>query len=102
MERSNGEERTESKCRKDKDYDLRYRTGPDKPEVVASFCYLGDMLSAAGGCELSTTTRVKTAWKKFKNLLLILSSRHLSFKTLAVCKALVCGAQCSMPARLGH
>ena len=126
MERSNGEERTESKCRKDKDYDLRYGTGPpaelgefpcavcctgvgsnsifcngckhwvhkkcsglkrlkkdpdyrctqckgfarpldgrpqkevqvglDKLEVVASFCYLGDMLSAAGGCELSTPT----------------------------------------------
>ena len=29
---------------------------PDKLEVVASFCYLGDMLSAADGCELSTTT----------------------------------------------
>ena len=29
---------------------------PDKLEVVASFCYLGDMLLAAGGCELSTTT----------------------------------------------
>ena len=29
--------------------------GPDKLEVVASICYLGDMLSAAGGCELSTT-----------------------------------------------
>ena len=41
---------------------------PDKVEVVASFCYLGDMLSAAGGCELSATTRVKTAWKKFKEL----------------------------------
>ena len=39
------------------------------------------MLSAAGGCELSTTTRVKTAWKKFKDLLPVLSSRHLSFKT---------------------
>ena len=25
---SNGEERTESKCRKDKDRDLRYGTGP--------------------------------------------------------------------------
>ena len=50
-------------------------------EVVASFCYLGDMLSAAGGCELSTTTRVKTAWKKFKDLLPVLSSHHLSFKT---------------------
>ena len=34
---------------------------PDKLEVVASFYYLGDMLSAAGGCELSTTTHVKTA-----------------------------------------
>ena len=57
------------------------QVGPDKFEVVASFCHLGDMLSAAGGCELSTTTRVKTAWKKFKNLLPVLSSRHLSFKT---------------------
>ena len=39
------------------------------------------MLSAAGGCELSTTTRVKTAWKKFKELLPVLYSLHLSFKT---------------------
>ena len=30
--------------------------GPDKLEVVGSFCYLGDMLSAAGGWELSTIT----------------------------------------------
>ena len=57
------------------------QVGPDKLEVVASFFYQGDMLSAAGGCELSTTTRVKTAWKKFKDLLPVLSSCHLSFKT---------------------
>ena len=57
------------------------QVGPDKLEVVASFCYLGDMLSAAGGCELSTTTCVKTAWKKFKDLLPVLSSRQLSLKT---------------------
>ena len=57
------------------------QVGSDKLEVVASFCYLGDMLSAVGGCELSNTTRVKTAWKKFKDLLPVLSSRHLSFKT---------------------
>ena len=57
------------------------QVGPDKLEVVASFCYLGDMLSAADGCELSTTARVKTAWKKFKDLLLVLFSPHLSFKT---------------------
>ena len=57
------------------------QVGPDKLEVVASFCYLGDMLSAADGCELSTTIRVKTAWKKFKELKPVLSSRHHSFKT---------------------
>ena len=57
------------------------QVGPDKLEVVASFCYLGDMLSAAGGCELSTTTHVKTAWNKFKEQLPVLSSWYLSFKT---------------------
>ena len=57
------------------------QVGSDKLEVVASFCYLGDMLSAAGGCELSATTCVKTAWKKVKELKPVLSSRHLSFKT---------------------
>ena len=149
MERSNGGERAESKCRKDKYHDLWYGAGSpavfrrvtlcclshwsgqqqhkgckhwvpkkcsglkrltedpdyrctrcqgtahsldgrpqrevqvvsDKLEVVASFCYLGDMLSAASGCELSNTTRVKTASKKFKELKPVLSSRHLSFKT---------------------
>ena len=54
---------------------------PDKLEVVAFFFYLGDMLSAAGGCELSTVPPVKTAWKKFRELKPVLSSRHLSFKT---------------------
>ena len=57
------------------------QVGPDKLRVVASFCYLGDMLSAGGGCEMAVTTRVKTAWKKFRELLPVLTSRHLSFKT---------------------
>ena len=57
------------------------QVGSDKLEVAASVCYLGDMLSAAGGCELSTTTCVKTAWKKFKDLLPVLSLCYLSFKT---------------------
>ena len=39
------------------------------------------ILSTASGCELSTTTHVKTTWKKFKKLLPVLSSYHLSFKT---------------------
>ena len=57
------------------------QVGPDKLEVVASFCYLGDMLSAGGGCEIAVTTRVKTAWKKFRELLSVLTSCHLSKKT---------------------
>ena len=57
------------------------QVGPDKLEVVASFCYLGDMLSAGGGCEMAVTTRVKTAWKKFRELLPVLTFRHLSYKT---------------------
>ena len=56
------------------------QVGPDKLEVVASFCYQGDIHSAASGCKLSSTTRVKTAWKKFKELKPVLCSGHLSLK----------------------
>ena len=35
---------------------------PDKLEVVASFCYVDDILSAGGGCKITITTPVKTAW----------------------------------------
>ena len=31
-------------------------------DVEASFCYLGDMLSAGGGCSLVIITRCCTAW----------------------------------------
>ena len=81
------------------------QVGPDKLEVVASFCYMGDMLSAGEGCEIAVTTRVKTAWKKFRELLPVLTSRHLSYKTVrhvAMYTALACGAPCSMPVKLGH
>ena len=57
------------------------QVAPDKLEVVASFCYLGDMLSAGGGCEIAVTTRVKTALKKFRELLPVLTSCHLTYKT---------------------
>ena len=52
----------------------------NNPDYRCTLCP-GDMLSAARGYELSTTTRVKTAWKKFKDLLPVLSSCHLFFKT---------------------
>ena len=50
-------------------------------DVEPSFCYLGDMLDAGGGCKLAVTTRCRTAWGKFKRLLPILTSRHVSLIT---------------------
>ena len=37
------------------------QVGPDKLDMVASFFYLGDMLSAGGSCKITVTTCVKTA-----------------------------------------
>ena len=67
------------------------QVGPDKLEVVASFCYLGDMLSAGGGCEMAVTTRVKTAWKKFRELLPVLTSRQGHDQTDLQYQARGCG-----------
>ena len=50
-------------------------------DVVPSFCYLGDMLSAGGGCDLAVTTRCSVAWGKFRKLLPILTSKYVSLKT---------------------
>ena len=55
--------------------------GNKKLEVVPEFCYLGDMLSAGGGCELAAITRCKCAWGKFRQLLPLLTNRHLPLLT---------------------
>ena len=55
--------------------------GNEKLEVVSEFCYLGDMLSAGGGCELAAITRCKCAWGKFRQLLPLLTNRHLPLLT---------------------
>ena len=55
--------------------------GNVKLEVVPEFCYLGDMLSAGGGCELAAITRCKCAWGKFRQLLPLLTNRHLLLLT---------------------
>jgi hypothetical protein len=53
----------------------------DSLDVVDAFCYLGDMLSAGGGSELSSCVRIKTAWGKFRQLLPILSNHNLPYAT---------------------
>ena len=47
-------------------------------DVESEFCYLGDMLSASGGCTQAIIARCRVAWGKFRKLLPILTSRHLS------------------------
>ena len=69
-------------------------------DVVDSFCYVGDMLSANGGCELSSIIRAKTAWHKFRELLPILTSRAIPIKTrgkvynVCVRSAMLYGSEC--------
>ncbi|XP_057307369.1 uncharacterized protein LOC130645400 [Hydractinia symbiolongicarpus] len=49
-------------------------------EIVENFCYLGDMLGSEGGVGRSVTCRIGSAWKKFRELLPLLTSRVLSIE----------------------
>ena len=53
----------------------------EKVEAVPEFCYLGDIISAGGGCELAAVTRCKSAWGKFQQLLPHLTTRNLPLLT---------------------
>ena len=50
-------------------------------DVEQNFCYLGDILCAGRGCKLAIITRCGIAWGKFKRLLPILTSKHVSLRT---------------------
>ena len=50
-------------------------------EKVSSFCYLGDLVGQHGECFDATTARIRSAWKKFRDLLPILTCRGLSLKS---------------------
>ena len=54
--------------------------GENMYEVVDQFCYLGDMISAGGGAEASLVSQVRSGWKKFRELLPLLTSRVFSLK----------------------
>jgi hypothetical protein len=47
-------------------------------EKVGKFSYLGDMLDAEGGADLAVATRMKYAWKKFRELSPFLTSKGFS------------------------
>ena len=57
------------------------QVGDSVLEVVDRFCYLGDMVSAAGGCDAAAIARCKCAWGKFHENLPLLTARSLPLKT---------------------
>ena len=48
---------------------------------ICSFCYLGDFIGQRGGCFDATTARIRSAWKKFRDSLPILTCHGLSLKS---------------------
>ena len=49
--------------------------------MFSSFCYLGDFVGQCGGCFDATIARIRSAWKRFRDLLPILTCRGLSLKS---------------------
>ena len=48
------------------------------PEVVAKFCYLGDMLSMDGDADAAVEARIQIGWNKFCQLVSLLTNRDIS------------------------
>ena len=56
------------------------KVGECELENVDRFCYLGDMLSAGGGCMAAATARTRSAWGKFHEHVPLLTARALPMK----------------------
>ena len=60
---------------------LKVKVGDSLLDAVDRFCYLGDTLSAGGGCTTAAIARCRSAWGKFRELLPLLTARDLPYKT---------------------
>ena len=52
----------------------------DNIEVVDRFPYLGDVISREGGAQEAVTSRIRSAWKKFKEVSNVTCGRSISLK----------------------
>ena len=72
----------------------------DNIEVVDKFSYLGDVISTEGGAQEAVTSRIRSAWKKFKEVSNVICGRSISLKIRGtlyksyVRNALTYGAEC--------
>jgi len=51
-----------------------------KLESAEKFCYLGDVIGAGGGAEEAARARVRSAWAKFRELAIVMTSRRAYLK----------------------
>ena len=69
-------------------------------EVVDRFSYLGDVISTEAGAQEAVTSRIRSAWKKLKEVSNVIYRRSISLKVRGtlyksyVRNALTCGAAC--------
>ena len=54
--------------------------GDSKLEEVTEFCYLGDTLNCGGGNDIAAIRRVRSGWKKFRELLPMLTLKEMPLK----------------------
>jgi len=47
---------------------------------MGKFCYLGDMLSIDGDADAAVETRIRIGWKKFRQLVPLLTNKDISLK----------------------
>ena len=68
--------------------------------VVDRFSYLGDVLGVEGGAQEAVTSRIRSAWKKFKQVSNVICGKSISLKVRGtlyksnVRSALTYGAEC--------
>ena len=49
-----------------------------KLELLAKFCYLGDMLSVDGDADAAVEARIRIGWNKFRQLVPMLTNKDVS------------------------
>ena len=54
--------------------------GADKIEAVDRFCYLGDMIDGKGDAEAAVTARIRSGWKKSKDMSGVLYRRGMALR----------------------
>ena len=64
---------------KDKIKDLVLENG-EVIEGVGQFCYLGDVLNGEGGSSMASINRVRSGWKKFRELSGVLTNKKVALR----------------------